>query len=102
MNHALIFNHRLGSICVNPLNHLELHLDLLSSPPHTENGPPLYRKDGPLPHKKALVEADVDVPKVRSGRVQPAVSLTILVMTSPVAFLCRASLASTPLEREMR
>ena len=68
MNHALTSDHLPGSICVHPLDHLELRLDLLPSPPHREDGPP--------PHREGLVEADVDVPRVRPGRVQPAVSLT--------------------------
>ena len=36
-----------------------------------------------------MVEADVDVPRVRPGRVWPAVSLTTLLVTPLVAFLYR-------------
>ena len=96
MNHALTSNHPSGSICVNPLDYLELHLELLPSPLYREDGPPLHRENGPPPYKKGLVEADVDVPRVRSGRVQPAVSLTISLVASPVAFLYRASFALPP------
>ena len=69
MNHALIFNHLLGSIYVNPLNHLKLRLDLLPSL--------LYKKNRPLLHKKNLVKAVVDVLRIRLDRVWPAVFLPI-------------------------
>ena len=89
MNHAFTSNHLSGSICVNLLDHLELRLDLLPSLPHRENRPP--------PQRKSLVEANVDVPRVRSDCVQPAVYLTTLLVAPPVAFFCRASFASPPL-----
>ena len=37
-----------------------------------------------------MVEANVDVPRVRPGRVQPAVFLTTLLVALLVAFFCRA------------
>ena len=64
MNHALTSNHPSGSICVNPLDYLELRLDLLPSPPYKENG---------FPHIGKAVKADVDVPSVRPDRVRSAV-----------------------------
>ena len=69
MNHILTSNHPSGSICVNPLDHLELRLDLLLSPLHKEDGPLPHRKDGLPLHREGLVKADVDVLKVRSSRV---------------------------------
>ena len=53
MNHALTSNHPPRSICVHPLDRLELRLDLLPRP-------------SPMVD---LVEADVDVPWVRPGLV---------------------------------
>ena len=84
MNYTLIFNHLLESICVNLLNYLELCPDFLPS----------------LLYKKNLVEADINVPKVRSGRVQLAVSLIPLLMASLVAFFYKTSLALLLLERK--
>ena len=78
MNHALTSNYLLGSICINSLNHLELRLDLLPSLPHN--------KDEPLLHRKDLVEANVDVQRVKSRRIQPTVSLTTLLVALPIAF----------------
>ena len=100
MNHALIFNHLSGSIYVNPLDHLELHLDLLPSLPYKKDGPLLHREGGLPPHKRGLVKADVDVSRVKSGRVQPAVSLTTLLIAPPVAFFCRASFAPPSLDEK--
>ena len=77
MKYVLTSNHLLGSICVNPLDYLKLRLNLLPSL--------LHRKDRPQPHKEGesspyiedLVEADVDVPKVRPDCVRPAVFLLL-------------------------
>ena len=100
MNHALAFNHLLGSIYVNPLDYLELCLDHLPSPLHKENGLFPYRKSGLLLHKKGLIEADVDVSRVRSGCVQPAVSFITLLVDTSVAFFCRASFALSSLDEK--
>ena len=72
------------SIKIYLLDRLELRLDLLPSS--------LHRKNRPLPHKEGLVKVIVDVSKVKSGHVQPVVSLITLLMASLVAFFCRASL----------
>ena len=93
MNHALKSNHLLGSICINPLNHLELRLNLLPSPPHRKNKLLVYRENRPSRYKKSLVEVNVDVTRVRSGRVQLAIFLTTLLVAPLVAFFCRASFA---------
>ena len=95
MNHALISNHSSRSIYVNPLNYLELRLDFLPSPLYRKDGLLPYKEAGLLLHKKGLVEAYVDVLKVKSGRVQLVVSLTTLLMPSLMAFFCKTSL--TPL-----
>ena len=89
MNHAFISNYLSGSICINPLNYLELRLDLLPSLPHREDRPSPYRQD--------LVEADINVSRVKSNCVQLAVSLTTLFVAPSVVFFCRASLAPLPL-----
>ena len=76
MNHVLRLNYLSESICVNPLDQLELRLDLLPSPPHKEN----------------LIKADFDIPRVRSGRVSLAISFIIYLIALLMAFLCKASL----------
>ena len=92
MNYALIFNHLLKSICINPLDHLELRLNLLSSLSHREDKPPLY--------KKSLVKADIDVSRVKSNHIQPAVSLTILLMAPLKTFFYRASFVLQPPDKK--
>ena len=62
--------------------------------PYREDVPLLYKKDVLLLHRKnkpplykeGLVKVDVDIPKVRSDHVQPAVFLTILLIASSVVF----------------
>ena len=93
INHALTFNYLLGFICVNLLDHLELSLDFLASSLYKKDRPLLYRESGPLPYKKDLVKTDINIPRVRSGRVQSAVSFTTLLIASPVAFFYKASFA---------
>ena len=92
INYALTSNYLLGSIYVNPLDHLKLRLDFLPSPPHRENGPLLNKKD--------LVKADVDIPRARSDCILPTVFLTTLLMTFLIAFLYRAFLALLALDRK--
>ena len=96
MNYAITSNHPSGSICINLLDHLELRLDLLPSSLHREDEPSPYRKSKPPSHRGGLVEADVDIPRVKFGRVEPAVSFTTSLMAPLVAFFCRVSLALLP------
>ena len=92
MKHALTSNYPSRSICVNLLDHLELRLDLLSSLLHRKDKSPPHRKGGPPSHTRGLVEADVDILKVRFDRVQLAVSLPTSLVTPRVAFYCKTSL----------
>ena len=98
MNHALIFKHLSRSICINLLNYLELRLDFLPSSLQRKNGPPLYIENKPLLQRRDLVEVDVDVSKVRFGRVQPAVSLITSLVAPLVDFFYKASLVLLPLD----
>ena len=108
MNYTFTSNHLLRSICVNLLDHLELRLDFLPflsykenrPPPYNKSGSLLYRKYRPLPHRKNLVKADIDIPRVRSSRVQPTVSLTTLLIAPSVAFFYKAFLALLLLDRK--
>ena len=93
MNYALIFNNLLESICVNLLDYLKLYPDFLPSSLHRENRPLPDKEDKPLLYRKSLIKADVDVLRVRSDRVQLAISLITFFIAPLVAFLCKASLA---------
>ena len=72
-------------ICINPLDHLELYLNLLTSLSYKENRP--------LLHREGLVEADIDVSRVKSDHVKSAVSLNNLLVAALIAFFYKASLA---------
>ena len=108
MNYTLIFNHLLRSICVNLLNHLELHLNFLPFLPYRKNGPLLYKKgessaykeDRLSSYKNGLVKADVDVSRIRFDRDQLAVSLTTLFVVFPVAFFYKTSLVLSPPDKK--
>ena len=90
------------------MDHLELRLDLLLSQLYRKDRPALYKKDKPPLHKegkpplykKGLIEDDIDAPRVRFGRFQPALSLTTLFVASPVAFFSRVSLTLPPLNKK--
>ena len=69
MNHAVKSNHPLESIYVNTLDHLGLSINLLSSLTHREDEPPL--------HKEGLVEADVNVTRVRPDCVWLAIFFSL-------------------------
>ena len=65
INHVFTSNHLSEYIYVNPLYHLELRLNFLSSLPHNENESLQYRE--------GQVKADVDFLRVRSDRIRPAI-----------------------------
>ena len=82
MNHAFTSNYLSRFIYINLLDYLEFYLDFLLFL--------LYKKDGLLLHKEDLVEANVDILRIRSSHVQSALFLTILFMAFLVAFFYRA------------
>ena len=85
MNYAFTFNYLSKFICINLLDYLELRLDFL---PFLS-----YRKNGLLSYKKSLVEANIDVLKIKFGRVQSAISFTTLFVAFLMAFLYKAFFA---------
>ena len=86
MNYTLTSNHLPGSICIHPLNYLKLHLDFLSSLLNNKNRSLLYKEGKPLLYRKSFVKVNINVLKVRSDCVQPAVSLTTLFVTFSMTF----------------
>ena len=54
---------------IHVLDCLELRLDFLPSLPYRENRPLLHKKDRSLSYRKDLIEADIDILRVRFGHV---------------------------------
>ena len=65
MKYVLISNHPSRSISINLLDYLELRPDFLPSLSYWKNDLWLYSNGRPLLYKKDLIEADIDMPRVR-------------------------------------